>query len=239
MGATKAVNIFENINYKIARECNTTDEIYENIPFVDDDFEKYIEIKQAFPASVMGVSIPGMIIGGAAKTKDNIFKKINKNSKNMSNLNIKNGGWENEIINKNMDELMHSIQFNKFSIHRYLNNLKIYKGIEQKDIIIGSNHKKSYIEAVFASDKAKHKRNPSRDCIIGLGFAFNLNLVEVNYLLKAAGYNELYLRNRRDLIIAKSILEGFCITKLNSYLLKYEEDKVGNLDDSESYNVPN
>jgi hypothetical protein len=236
MGATKAGNIFESINYKIVRECNNIDEIYENIPFVDDNFEKYIEIKQAFPASVMPVSI---LVGGVVGVKDNIFKKINKNSKNISNLSIKNGDWENAIINKNMDELMHSIQFNKFSIHRYLNNFKIYNGIDQKDIIIGSNHKKKYIEAVFASDKAKHKRNPSRDCIIGLGFAFNLNLVEVNYLLKAAGYNELYLRNRRDLIIAKSILEGFCISKLNSYLLKYGEDKVGNLDDSESYTVLN
>lgn len=238
MGATKADNIFESINYKIVRQCNSIDEIYENIPFVDDNFEKYIEIKQAFPGSCIAVSISGMIIGGAVSVKDNIFKKINKNSKNISNLSVKNGDWENVIINKNMDELMHSIQFNKFSIHRYLNNLKIYKGIEQKDIIIGSNHKKSYIEPVFASDKAKHKRNPSRDCIIGLAFAFKLNLVEANYLLKAAGYNELYLRNRRDLIIAKSILEGFCISKLNSYLLKYGEDKVGNLDDSEYYTVP-
>lgn len=235
MSKIKIVNIFEDINSEITKQCNTIEEIYDNIPFVDDNLKKYIDIKQAFPCSCTPLSIKNIIIEGAIDTKNNIFKKINKNSKNISNLNIESEDWEKELINKTIDELMSIIHFNKFSIHRYLNNLKVYKDLEINDIIKGSNHKRKYIEAVFASDKAKSKRNPSRDCIIGISFAFKLNLAEINYLLKAAGYNELYLRNKRDLIIAKSILEEFNINRLNLYLVKYGEFKIGNLDDDEVY----
>ena len=63
---------------------------------------------------------------------------------------------------------------------------------------------------------------------------FELDLFDSNYLLKAAGYNDLYLRNKRDLIIAKSILENKDIQYVNKYLKKYGEEKIGNFDDNES-----
>ena len=223
-------NIFEDINKKIALRCSSVDEIYENIPYMDNQIEKYVDIRRAFIASIIPVV-------GLIGITDNIFKKINSNSKNISNLNIKDGELEKNLINKSMDELIKIVKFNEFSIQRYLNNLKVYRGLETKDIIKKSNYKKKYIESVFAHESAKYKRNPSRDCIIGLSFAFNLNLVETNYLLKAAGYNELYIRNKRDLIVAKSILEEFNIKNLNQSLLKYELDKVGNLDDEECYDL--
>jgi len=218
------------MNKKIALKCNTVEEIYENIPYIDNKIEKYIDIKNAFPASI----IP---MGGVIDISENIFKKINRNSKNISNLNIKEGELEKELINKSLNDLIKIIKFNEFSIQRYLNNLKIYKNLENKDIIKKSNHKKKYIESVFAHDNAKYKRNPSRDCVIGLSFAFKLNLVETNYLLKAAGYNELYLRNKRDLIVAKSIVEEFNINDLNKRLLEYDLNKIGNLDDEEYYDL--
>ena len=70
-------NIFEDMNKKIALKCNTVEEIYENIPYIDNKIEKYIDIKNAFPASI----IP---MGGVIDISENIFKKINRNSKNIS-----------------------------------------------------------------------------------------------------------------------------------------------------------
>lgn len=243
MSNLEARNIFKEINYKIARNCIDIEEIYEKIPFPEEEIEKYIQLQKAFPTS-MGVPIVKGIVGGAVagaigglvnNSSKNIFKKINENSKNQNKFTFKDEDWGTILINKSMEELLESIKFNTFSIHTYLNNLKIYKDKTRKEIIIGSNHRDKYIEAVFASDKAKYKRHPSRDCIIGLSFVFELNLVETNYLLRAAGYNELYLRNKRDLIIAKSILEEFNIKELNKFLVKQNEEKIGNLDDEESY----
>ncbi|CEN21453.1 hypothetical protein [Paraclostridium sordellii] len=234
-------NIFNEINNQIANSCKSIDEIYEKVPFPEEQIKRYIELKQAFPCSVEGsnplITGIGAVGGAVSSIKENIFNKINKNSKNEYNINSIDEDWGKILINKSMEELLKSIKFNTFSIHTYLNNLKVYKNKSRKEIIVGSNHKDKYIESVFASDKAKYKRHPSRDCIIGLSFVFELNLVETNYLLRAAGYNELYLRNKRDLIIGKSILEGFNIEEMNSYLIKQSEDKVGNLDDNESYDL--
>lgn len=236
MKSLESRNIFDEINNNIIMSCKSIDEIYYKVPFSDEKIEKYIELKKAFPNSVAPPRIGGMV-GGAIDLTQNIFRKINKDSKNESKFVSENEDWESLLISKSMEELLKNIKFNTFSIGLYLNNLKTYKEKTRKDIIIGSNHKDKYIEAVFASDKSKSKRKPSRDCIIGISFAFELNLVETNYLLKAAGHNELYLRNKRDLIIAKSILEEFNIGKLNSYLIKHDEDKIGNLDDNESYSI--
>lgn len=230
-------NIFNEINNQIANSCKSIDEIYEKIPFAEDEIQKYIELKQAFPASIAVNPLKGVIFGGVVTLKENIFNKINKNSKNEYNVNSIGEDLGTILINKSMEELLKIIKFNTFSIHTYLNNLKVYKNKSRREIIIGSNYKEKYIESVFASDKAKHKRHPSRDCIIGLSFVFELNLVETNYLLKVAGYNELYLRNKRDLIIAKSILEEFNIEELNSCLIKYGEDRIGNLDEDECYSI--
>ena len=234
-------NIFNEINNQIANSCNSIDEIYEKVPFPEEQIKRYIELKQAFPCSCAGGNLLmtgiGAVGGAASSIKENIFNKINKNSKNEYNVNSIDEDWGTILINKSMEELLKSIKFNTFSIHTYLNNLKVYKNKSRKEIIVGSNHKDKYIESVFASDKSKYKRHPSRDCIIGLSFVFELNLVETNYLLRAAGYNELYLRNKRDLIIAKSILEGFNIKELNSCLIKYGEDRIGNLDEDECYSI--
>ena len=108
-----------------------------------------------------------------------------------------------------------------------------YKNLTKKEIAQKSNYKEKYLEGVFTIANNKSKRNPSRDCIIGLSFAFDLNVVETCYLLKTAGYNELYLRNKRDLIIAKCLLEQIGIKNTNKTLKKYNESIIGNRSDEE------
>lgn len=49
----------------------------------------------------------------------------------------------------------------------------------------------------------------SRDFIIGMCFAFKLNIRESNLLLKSYGHNELYDKDLRDVIIMKYLYEFF------------------------------
>ena len=69
--------------------------------------------------------------------------------------------------------------------------------------------------------------------IIGLIFAFKLNCSEAQLFLKMAGYNELYVRDKRDLIIYKCIKEEKELKDTNQLLLQFKVAKIGNLDDDE------
>lgn len=224
-------NMFEKLNNEIRKSCKDEDELLKNIPFIDEHMnESYKKIYTTSSIMPMGSMIGNFI-------DSNIFKKINKNSKNLSNVNIENNEWNKLLKNNTIENLMNNIKFNDFSINLYLNNIRNYKNLTLKEIAIKSNFKYKNIEKFFAGDKSKSKRTPSRDCIIGLCFTFDLNLVEANYLLKAAGFNELYLRNKKDLIVCKCLLEKYDIHKLNDYITKYigHEFKIGNLDEDECY----
>ncbi|NME09461.1 hypothetical protein HF875_08010 [Paraclostridium bifermentans] len=65
----------------------------------------------------------------------------------------------------------------------------------------------------FSEDTIKRslngERGGSRDFIISMCFAFKLNIIESNLLLKSYGYNELYDKDLRDIIIIKSIYDNF------------------------------
>lgn len=226
-------NIFIDINKEIRNKYkNNKEEMYKNIP---DSTAGNISIGTsiAMPLTGVGSAIAGSAssIGVGIGIKNNILKKINSNSKNLSNFNVESGEWAKNLKTKNLDELVGSIKFNKFSIQHYLNNIREYKKLTKKEIAQKSNYKEKYLEGVFTIANNKSKRNPSRDCIIGLSFAFDLNVVETCYLLKTAGYNELYLRNRRDLIIAKCLLEQVDVKDTNKNLNKYDESIIGNRSD--------
>lgn len=223
-------NIFIDINREILNKCKNEEEIYKNMP---DSTLGNINLG----TSIAIPSVGGAIVGSASVMgfgiKNNILKKINSNSKNLSNFSVENGEWAKNLKTKNIDELVRSVKFNKFSIHHYLNNIRGYKNLTKKEIAQKSNYKEKYLEGVFTIANNKSKRNPSRDCIIGLSFAFDLNVIETCYLLKTAGYNELYLRNKRDLIIAKCLLEQIGIKNTNRTLKKYNESIIGNRSDEE------
>ena len=223
-------NIFIDINKEILNKCKNKEDIYKNIP---DSTLDNINLGTSIGIPVAGAAIAGSASAIGLGIKNNILKKINSNSKNLSNFDVENGEWAKNLKTKNIDELLKSVKFNKFSIHHYLNNIREYKNITKREIAQKSNYKEKYLEGVFTVANNKSKRNPSRDCIIGLSFAFDLNVVETCYLLKTAGYNELYLRNRRDLIIAKCLLERIDIKDTNRTLKKYNESIIGNRSNQE------
>lgn len=232
-------NRFDELNKKILSKCKDISDIEENIPFVDellaDEDEKNIyEVSSCIPISIIGgaTSIAKGLINNYNKLNRNILNKINKFNKNETNIQPGSGEWTKLLRENSIDEIIKKVNFNRFSIQHYLNNLKNESGLTFEQICIKSNHKESYIKPVFNTNiNDKRKRNPNRNCIIGLAFAFELNTFETNYLLKAAGFNELYLRDKRDLIIAKGLMDFMDINEVNYYLLKYDCYKIGNLDE--------
>ena len=100
------------------------------------------------------------------------------------------------FLEQNKDEFINK------SLQAHLEKLLIDKGLSKPEIIEKSNIERGYCYQIFAGHK-----NPSRDKIIALAFAFSLDLEETQRLLKIAESGELYPRSRRDSIII------FCINK--------------------------
>lgn len=230
-------NRFDELNKKILSKCKDISDIEENIPFVDEllayeDEKNIYGVSSCIPISIIGgaTSIAKGLINNYNKLNRNILNKINKFNKNETNIEPGSGQWTKLLRDNSIDEIVDKVNFNRFSIQHYLNHLKNECGLTFEQICEQSNHKESYIKPVFNINGAR-KRNPNRDCIIGLSFAFKLNTYEANYLLKAAGFNELYLRDKRDLIIAKGLMDFMDINQVNYYLLKYDCYKIGNLDE--------
>jgi len=159
----------------------------------------------------------------------NIFTVINKKTNNLLGSTIfsistgSNRALLDYVRDNTIDKLIKNTE-NKYELKHYLILLKDYFELTYDEISELSNHRKSIIKDVFSG-----RRNPSRTLIIGLCFAFKLNVIESNYLLKCAGYNELYHRNCEDIIIQKSIVDELTIHQLNERLDEYGYNTIGNL----------
>lgn len=99
-------------------------------------------------------------------------------------------------------------------LHEYLNQLLQEKNLNKAEVI-----KKSLININYAYHIFLGKRkNPSRDKIIALGLAMNLNLAELQYLLRYAGCGALYPRNTRDAILISAVEQNLSVVETNSLL---------------------
>lgn len=160
----------------------------------------------------------------------NIFSQLNKPSCSSGSISpIKS------LLTLSIDEIRSKFEPNTYDIKDYLNLLKNYSEKTFSDLARLSNHKESYLKEIFSFNKRRQLRLPNRDCIIGLCFAFELNLKESNLLLKAAGFNELYHRDLRDIIIIRSLLQRLNLSQVNILLTQYDLNKIGNLDSDEIY----
>lgn len=105
---------------------------------------------------------------------------------------------------------------NRNLIGNYIEYISKKLRFSSKEIYDGALISKSYFYKIKNGDC-----HPSRDVVIQLCFALQLNLKETNLLLKKAGYNELYLRNNRDMIIAHHLENGSNLIDVN---LELEEN---------------
>ena len=148
------------------------------------------------------------------------------NSNNFSNFN-------NDKSQKTTDQLLKILQnsndinsyltdnnsnISNISFHEYLTQLLDEKGLTKAQVITDSNIQKNYGYQIFDGSKT-----PSRDKVIALALAMQLNLDEANL----SNNGILYPKNKRDSIIIFGLENNQKIIDLNITLDDLGEAPLG------------
>ncbi len=105
---------------------------------------------------------------------------------------------------------------------KYLNELLEQKGLKRAEVVRAAGINETFGYQIF-----KGQRNPTRDKVLQLALAMRLSLRETNRLLKAAGANELYCKDRRDAIVLFCIDHGCSLQKTDEELYRFGEKTLG------------
>ena len=120
-----------------------------------------------------------------------------------------------KFLTKNRNEFVEPL-------HVFLNRLLQEKNLNKADVIKNSLINTNYAYHIFSGKK----ENPSRDKIISLALAMNLNLDETQYLLRYAGEGSLYPRNSRDALIISAVEQGLAVADTNLLLTQLNESAL-------------
>ncbi|WP_297037261.1 helix-turn-helix transcriptional regulator [uncultured Enorma sp.] len=105
---------------------------------------------------------------------------------------------------------------------KYLNELLEQNGLKRAEVVRAAGINETFGYQIF-----KGQRNPARDKVLQLALAMGLSLRETNRLLKAAGANELYCKDRRDAIVLFCIDHGCSLQKTDEELYRFGEKTLG------------
>ncbi|OCS91742.1 hypothetical protein A6K76_01100 [Caryophanon latum] len=94
-------------------------------------------------------------------------------------------------------------------------------GLKNAQVIAQSGVTKDYFYGIQTG-----KRKPSREKTIQLCFGLQLNAEQSADFLKKMGHNELYLRDERDLIIAKHLESGLSLAETDDFLEEHGYDTL-------------
>lgn len=108
------------------------------------------------------------------------------------------------------------------SLADYLNELLERRGLKRADVVRAAGLNETFGYQIF-----KGQRNPSRDKVLQIALAMELGIRETNRLLKAAGVNELYCKDRRDAIVLFCVDHGYSLQKTNEELYRFDEETLG------------
>jgi hypothetical protein len=103
----------------------------------------------------------------------------------------------------------------------YLDTLLVQKKLRKIDVIHQANLNETFGYQIFSGD-----RNPKRDKVLQLAFAFPCTVRETQRLLKHAGANELYPKNRRDAIILFALEHAQSLQQTDALLYRFGEDTI-------------
>ena len=99
-------------------------------------------------------------------------------------------------------------------LNEYLEKLLAEKNLSKQEVIIRSGLNREYAYHIFAGIK----KNPSRQKLLALAIALELNLDEVQYLLRYARQGVLYPRNQWDAVIISAIEQKLSVMQTNELL---------------------
>ena len=134
---------------------------------------------------------------------------------------------------KIIDELKLCDDFNTFysenknymvseSLSQMLNDLLKEKCLKKSDVI-----KKAELSEVYSYQIFSGIRVPERKKLLCLAIGMELNLDEVQMLLKCAGYSPLYVKIPFDSIIIYGVCKNYSVIEINELLFEYNLETLG------------
>ncbi len=108
------------------------------------------------------------------------------------------------------------------SIDKYLNELIARKEVSKSKIIAKAGINHTYAYQILSGERQK----PSRNILIQFAIGLNASLRETNRLLRIAGHSELYIKNKRDVIIMYGIKHGYNLEKVEELLYEYNQETI-------------
>lgn len=103
----------------------------------------------------------------------------------------------------------------------YLQQLLDEKGLKRSDVIRATGLNETFGYQIFMGS-----RGATRNKVLQLAFAMALSIKEADRLLKAAGTNELYCKNRRDAIIIFCLDHGCSLQQTDEELYRFGEETI-------------
>lgn len=124
---------------------------------------------------------------------------------------------EQKILSeKNIDEIIDTNESDivEMSLADYLDLLLKKYNKQKKMIILDTDIDMVYGYQIFSGIK----KNPSRDLLLQIAFAFPVNIDELKHILYYGHCEELYPRNKRDAYIMFGLHNKYPLDKINDYL---------------------
>ncbi|MBQ6005517.1 MAG: DNA-binding protein [Selenomonadaceae bacterium] len=104
-------------------------------------------------------------------------------------------------------------------LHEYLEKILADKNLTKPEVIERSGLNREYAYHIFSGKK----NNPSRQKLLALAIAMDLNLDEVQYLLRYAQHGILYPRNSWDAVIISAVEQKLSVMQTNELLHRLGE----------------
>ncbi len=111
--------------------------------------------------------------------------------------------------------------FEQRDLASYLTRLLEEKGLKRSEVVRAAG-----LDATFGYQIFKGQRKASRNKVLQLVFALACTLREANRVLKAAGHNELYCKDRRDAIIIFCLTHGLDLRATDEELFRFGEATI-------------
>ena len=108
------------------------------------------------------------------------------------------------------------------SLAQLLQKLLETKGLKKAQVI-----KKAELSEVYGYQIFSGLRVPERKKLLSLAVGMELNIEEVQQLLKCAGYSQLYVKLPFDSIVLYGLCKGLSVVQINELLFSYGLETLG------------
>lgn len=117
---------------------------------------------------------------------------------------------------ENSEYMIHS------DLAQLLKELLETKGLKKSQVI-----KKAELSEVYGYQIFSGLRVPERKKLLSLAVGMELNVEQVQQLLKCAGYPQLYVKLPSDSIILYGICKQLSVVQINELLYEYDQETLG------------